>query len=314
MEGLPRIVTVTLNSAIDQSVFVDALHPGAVHRVQRSQLQAGGKGLNVATMLALGRTPATVSGFLGEGNAGIFEAHFMRYQLVDAFIRIPGETRVGIKVLDTLHGTTDFNFSGLCPDAAAMVRLRETLGALAGPDVWFVFGGSLPEGLEVESYRELLCTLMASGARVIVDSSGVGLRTAIDVGVHVIKPNELELIEALSLEDQSPATLYGAVDRLLQRGLETVVLSMGKAGALFAQGGRRLLAQAPELEVISTVGAGDALLAGYLAACTEGRSLEDAARLATVYAWSRLTQLEPDLPDATVRDARMQAVAIQSVG
>lgn len=307
MQQSPNVVAVTLNPAIDQSVFIDELKPGAVHRVQRSQRQAGGKGINVATMLSLGGVPVTVSGFLGAANARIFEQHFSQHQLPDVFVRVHGETRVGIKILDAKSGTTDLNFPGIQPDTEALSELRVRLMALCEEGTWFVFGGSLPIGMTVEDFTDLLAALKASGAKLAVDSSGPALKAAIAVGVHLIKPNEHELAEALDLVDAQPETVMGAVDVLLQQGIETVVLSMGKAGALFVRGCEKVLATSPNIEVVSTVGAGDSLLAGYLAGVVRGMPLEDAARMATAYAWSRLVSLDPKLENL---EERMQAVTL----
>lgn len=304
----PPVVTVTLNPAMDQFLWVDALQPGAVHRVQRSHHQAGGKGLNVATLLALGGQPVTVSGFLGADNASIFEDHMAAHSLTDAFIRIPGATRVSLKILDAHSGTTDLNGSGLAPDSDALARLRERLLNLAQEGAWFVFGGSLPPGMEVTDFTDLLRDLKTAGCRLAVDSSGAALRAAVDVGVELIKPNAQELAELLDLPDTEPDRLMAAVDALVQEKSLSVILSMGEQGAYFVADGQQRLARVPApLEVVSTVGAGDALLAGYLAGRLQALPLSDCARWATAYAWSRLSSVEPRLEQLSERCA---AVAV----
>lgn len=307
----PRVVTVTLNPAIDQSVFVDELRPGAVHRVTRSQRQAGGKGVNVATMLALGGCRVTVTGFLGADNVSLFESHFERHGMEDRFVRIPGETRVGIKILDTVAGTTDLNFPGADPDGAALDELRDRLKQLCRKGTWFVFAGSLPLAADVPHFIELVNELRAAGALVAVDSSGAALSAAIEAGVDLIKPNEQELAEALQLPDARLETVMAAVEGLSAQGMRHVILSMGKDGALFESGGQRLRAYAPELEVVSTVGAGDALLAGYLEGLMRGLDLEGRVRLAMVFAWSRLQSLEPQLPEPEAIEERMALVRVE---
>ena len=304
-----KVVTVTLNPAIDQSVFVDELEPGAVHRVQKSCRQAAGKGVNVATMLSLGGLPVTVSGFLGEANKAIFEQHFARHRLTDAFVRVAGETRVGIKILDIKAGTTDLNFPGIRPNAEALAELQSRLLGLCKGDVWLVFGGSLPVGMGAEDFKAMLASLKKAGASIAVDSSGAALKAAIDAGVDLIKPNEQELAEALGLPNAEPDTVIAAVDGLMEKGLGAVILSMGKEGALFVADGEKILAKSPPIEVVSTVGAGDSLLAGYLAGLVPGRGGGDRARMATAYAWSRLVSLEPKIEDL---DERMGAVMLES--
>lgn len=309
MQQAAKVVTVTLNPAIDQSVVVDELKPGEVHRVRASRRQAGGKGVNVATMLSLGGHASTVSGFLGAENTAIFETHFNRHDLEDAFVRVPGETRVGIKILDDKAGTTDLNFPGAKIDAAARTQLRSCLLERAESGVWFVFGGSLPIGFSVEEFVDLLASLQETGAKLAVDTSGPALAAAIELGVDLIKPNEHELAGALGLADARPKTVMAAVDAL---SLETMILSMGSQGALFVSGAEKVLAKPPALDVISTVGAGDSLLAGYLAGVLQGLSLEDCARSATAYAWSRLVSVEPSIPESDELQARMAAVELTS--
>ena len=305
---LPNVVAVTLNPAIDQSVVVDELRPGQVHRVRASRRQAGGKGLNVATMLSLGGQAATVSGFLGLENAELFEAHFSRHRLEDAFVRVPGETRTCIKILDSLAGTTDLNFPGVRVEAEHIAALCDRLLELAGAGVWFVVSGSMPRGFSVDEFIGLLRRLRETGVKIAVDSSGSALRSAIELGVDLIKPNEHEFAEALGLADARPETVMAAVDSL---EIDTVILSMGREGALFASGGGKVLAKAPRLEVVSTVAAGDALLAGYLSGELRGLSLEDRARTATAYAWSRLVSLEPHLPGAQLMQERLSSVELE---
>lgn len=308
MQQTTKVVTVTLNPAIDHSVVVDELKPGEVHRVRESRRQAGGKGVNVSTMLALGGHGSMVSGFLGSENAEIFEAHFLQHKLADAFVRVAGETRVGIKILDHQAGTTDLNFPGVGIHVDDLAQLRGCLLKLAAPGVWFVFGGSLPLGLSVDVYTRLLSDLRVTGAKLAVDTSGPALAAAIQLGVDLIKPNEHELADALGLADARPQTVMAAVDSL---AIDTVILSMGSEGALFVSGSKKVLAQTPVLEVVSTVGAGDSLLAGYLAGVLQGFSLEDRARSATAYAWSRLVSVEPSIPDSGELQMRMNAVKLQ---
>lgn len=147
-----------------------------------------------------------------------------------------------------------------------------------------------------------------TGAKLAVDTSGPALAAAIQLGVDLIKPNEHELADALGLADARPQTVMAAVDSL---AIDTVILSMGSEGALFVSGSKKVLAQTPVLEVVSTVGAGDSLLAGYLAGVLQGFSLEDRARSATAYAWSRLVSVEPSIPDSGELQMRMNAVKLQ---
>src|SRR5512135_2353079 len=132
MDQQNRVVTVTINPAIDQTISIPNFTAGAVNRVQSSQMDAGGKGINVASFLADFGQPATVTGFLGADNDDIFRRLFERKGIQDRCVRIAGQTRIGVKVSDeVLHQTTDINFPGETPSPADVARLFEILTELA---------------------------------------------------------------------------------------------------------------------------------------------------------------------------------------
>ncbi|MFH1496201.1 MAG: 1-phosphofructokinase [Verrucomicrobiota bacterium] len=312
MPTSPSIVTVTFNPAIDHTVFVERLTPGTVHRATRSHRQAGGKGVNVATMLALGGAKVAVSGFLGEDNPGIFEKHFRAHGLRDDFIRISGETRTGIKIVDTsATDTTDLNLPGAEPTPAQCERLTATLLKHARTGVWFVLAGSLPAGVSTDTLAKLIRALRQTGAKVAVDSSGPALAAAVEAGIDLAKPNVHELAELLGRPLPDFQTTLAAARELRRDKIPNLVVSLGDEGALFLTPETELMAGAPPVKVVSTVGAGDSLLAGFLHGLTTGESPVDCARRATVYAWSRLESLVSALPAPAILAERLAAVRVQ---
>lgn len=314
MTSEPAILTVTLNPAIDQTVFLDALVPGTVHRAKGTHRQAGGKGINVGTMLALGGTDVAVSGFLGEANASIFDAHFEAHGLQNAFIRVSGETRTGIKIVDAhANDTTDLNLPGVAPTQAQCEQLVAQILQLVRPGMWVVIAGSLPAGIEPEFLIELIRKLRAADAKIAVDSSGSALAAAVEAGVDLAKPNEHELAELVGRELPDSQSILSAARELNRERVPNLIVSMGGDGALFLSHEEELLASAPSVHVVSTVGAGDSLLAGYLQGQLLGESQSDCARRATVYAWSRLESLVSALPDADELTTRMAQVVVKGI-
>ncbi|WP_162071388.1 MULTISPECIES: 1-phosphofructokinase [unclassified Lentimonas] len=315
MTTKPTIITVTLNPAIDQTVFVDHLELGSVHRVRESQRQAAGKGVNVATMLALDGVDGVVAtGFLGEDNAALFEQHFAAHGIEDAFVRVSGETRTGIKIVDTSANTnTDLNMSGPTPTAQQREALMARLLEMAEPERWFVIAGSLPAGVEPSYVADVIRALRAKGAKIAVDSSGPAMVAAVEAGIDLAKPNEHELAELLGVELKDAAAILPAARKLRDEQIPNLIVSMGGEGALFLKEDSALLAQSPKLEIVSTVGAGDSLLAGYLYGLLHDESPEDCARRATVYAWSRLESLKPQLPQGEDLCARLKRVQVTAV-
>lgn len=300
-EDIRPVVTVTLNPAIDQTITVEALRPGHVHRASAVRRNAGGKGVNVASCLADWGTPVVATGLLGSGNAAAFEALFAAKGIADRFVRLPGETRVNVKIADRAAAdTTDLNLPGLTADADALDRVRRTLRELVLPGTPVLLAGSLPDGLPADSYATLTADLRALGARVVLDSSGPPLAAALAAPdlPFCIKPNrhELEAWAGIPLPDTDD--LLAAARGLHRCGVAVVVVSLGADGALFVADGPALHARLPAVNALSTVGAGDAMVAGLIAAFGADLPLEGVARLSVAFATAKLGCFGPNLPGA----------------
>jgi 1-phosphofructokinase len=300
-----RVVTVSINSAIDQTVIIPNFTAGAVNRVQSSQMDPGGKGVNVASFLADFGLPTTITGFLGADNDEIFRRLFERKGIADHCIRIAGQTRIGIKISDeVLHQTTDINFPGETPSPADIVQLFEILAALAATHQWFVLSGSIPRGVSADIYKKIAQALRER--KVVLDTSGEGFRQALAAGPWLIKPNVDELSEYAGKPLDSPSAILEQARALMaQYNIHSVVISMGKEGAIFVEGDETIWAVPPSVEVKSTVGAGDAMVAGIVAGKIQGLSLTECARLATAFSVTAISHIGSGLPSiAAVQSAR----------
>ncbi|GAB4211414.1 MAG: 1-phosphofructokinase [Roseiflexaceae bacterium] len=304
-----EVVTVTLNPAIDQTVTIPHFAAGKVNRVEQSQQNPGGKGVNVASILADAGHTVAVTGFLGRENAAIFEELFARKRIADHFVRIAGPTRVGIKISDPAgQQTTDINFPGLVPGAAGLDALLQRLDELDG--AWYVLSGSLPPGVAPTLYAELVARLKRRGRNVALDTSGPALHHALEAAPALVKPNIHELEEALGVALPTPDAIVAAVRPLLARGTRLVAVSMGAAGACLVSDAGVVLARPPRVEVASTVGAGDAMVAGMVAAQLRGLPLAAAARLATAFSVDAITHIGAGISSAAAIEALMQQVEI----
>lgn len=308
------VVTVTLNAAVDQTLDVPGFTAGAVNRARSETRTAGGKGINVAAFLSGGPAPVTVTGFLGADNTAVFETLFRDRRIADRCLRVPGSSRTNVKVVDREGGSvTDINLPGpRIPDTAwrALLDGLDELGALN--DV-FVLAGSVPAGLTDSAYAEMIPVLRRHGAFVTLDASGAPLRHAMAAKPDMIKPNAHELSELLGRPLGGRDDVTAAARELAARGVALVVVSLGADGAVFVEAGRALHAQPPRVEVASTVGAGDAMVAGVLAARLAGGDLEDCARRGTAYAAGTLALLGPELPPPSRIAALMAAVRIDAI-
>lgn len=304
---MAKILTITLNPALDLTVRVPHLEPGEVNRSQALLSHAAGKGLNVAQVLAdLGHS-LTVSGFLGEDNQQAFNALFARRGFADAFIRVPGETRSNIKLAEDDGRVTDINGPGPHVNDLAQHALLDKLDHIAASHDAVVVAGSLPRGVSAQWLRELVLRLKALGCKVILDTSGEALKEGLRAGPWLVKPNAEELSEALGHPVSSVASQVAAATELQTLGISHVVISLGADGVnWFSRGTQPLQALPPKVRVASTVGAGDSLLAGMVHGLISGHSPEQTLRSATAIAAMAVTQIGFGISDA------LQLVALES--
>ncbi|MEL7560255.1 1-phosphofructokinase [Stutzerimonas chloritidismutans] len=303
---MARVLTVTLNPALDLTVQLPALRLGEVNRSECLQVHAAGKGLNVAQVLADLGHRLTVTGFLGEGNLQAFEQLFAARRFADEFVRVPGETRSNIKLAEAGGQVTDINGPGLMVNEAHCTELLGRVERLAPGHDLVVVAGSLPRGIEMQWFTELLQRLKRIGARVALDTSGAALREGLSVALWLIKPNEEELGEALGMALNGSSALSAEARRLQAEGITHVVVSQGADGVSWFSPGAALHAHPPKVQVVSTVGAGDSLLAGMLHGLLEGWPAERTLAHATAIAAQAVGQVGFGITDAA-RLAELEA-------
>lgn len=291
------VFTLTLNPAIDQTVMLDRLVLGGVHRARSVRQDAGGKGINTASCLADWGVPTTVTGLLGSENAAPFEALFAAKSIIDRCERHAGSTRVNLKLVD-VHGTTDINMDGATAAPASVDAVIETLDAQVRAGDLVILSGSLPPGCPSDIYAHLTDILRGRGAIVLLDSSGPSLREALEGAVlpNILKPNLHELMEWHGAPIDTLHQIIEVTTGLLHRGVDLIAVSMGPRGALFLSRSEQLRARLKANEVESTVGAGDAMVAGLAAALIEEAGLDRIARLSTAFAVGKLGRAGPHLP------------------
>jgi 1-phosphofructokinase len=307
-----KIATVTLNPAIDQTVSVNNFHPGRVNRGQSLSFAASGKGVNVASYLADYGYETVVTGYLGRANATIFEQFFASRGIEDRFIRIPGDTRINVKIVDELNQqTTDINMPGEAPSQEAIEALFVTIEQLSDGCEWFVLSGSLPPGVPTVSYATIITQLKRRKKRIILDTSGKALQAGIQAGPTIVKPNLEELQQLVGRSLTGETEVQQAARQLLNGDVELVVVSMGKRGALLVDRIQMVQAVPPAMAVKKTFGAGDAMVAGLVVAQIQALNLVDCARLATAFSMGAIGQLSYNLSDAQTIKEYFQQVHIK---
>lgn len=270
---------MTLNAAIDRTVAVPNFRLGRRHRAVESRTVAGGKGVNVARALSLLGRPVIAAGFVG-GPTGtrVLEGLHEESVLTD-FTRIAAETRINLAVIDPTSGEqTEINERGPAVSPEEVKRLFERIGYLAGGAKICVLAGSVPPGAGDDLYARLIADLGRRGVPVVLDAEGEAMLAGVRAGASMVTPNEREAEELVGQEFADGSDLAQGLMELVRLGAAEAAITRpeGCVAAVGEGADRRLLEIHTEpLEPVSTVGSGDAFLAGYVAARYEGRSAED---------------------------------------
>ncbi|MFI1399485.1 1-phosphofructokinase family hexose kinase [Streptomyces sp. NPDC020681] len=281
------ILTVTLNTALDITYRVPALIPHSSHRVGEVRERPGGKGLNVARVLAALGHESVVTGFVGGPVGSVLRELLAPLAPHDALVPIAGTTRRTIAVVDGTSGdTTQLNEPGPTVTADEWAAFLSSYDALLRDAEAVALCGSLPPGVHVGAYAELVRQARAAGVPVLLDTSGEPLRRGIAARPDLVKPNADELAQLTG----SREPLRAARDAR-RRGAHTVVASLGADGVLAATPDGIWQASPPAPVKGNPTGAGDSSVAGLLSGLVDALPWPD--RLARAVALSAATVLAP---------------------
>jgi 1-phosphofructokinase len=290
------IVTVTPNPSVDRTLRVLTLARGEVIRALSATAEAGGKGINVSRALTTQGHATTAIVPLSEASAAVIQALLLGAAPLEV-VSIAGDVRVNVSVVEDDGTVTKLNEPGpLLSDAEVEEVLRRT-GALELGATWVVGCGSLPPGAPADFYGRLARGVQ--GARVAIDADGPALRAAIDQRVALIKPNHAELEGLVGRRLPTLGDVVEAAGELLAGGVQSVLVSLGPDGAVLVDKTGAHHAEARIADVLNPVGAGDALLAGYLAAGGGRDALGTAVAWSVAACRSPGTQMRPVTSDDT---------------
>ncbi|MFF0716372.1 1-phosphofructokinase family hexose kinase [Streptomyces bauhiniae] len=299
------ILTVTLNTALDITYRVTSLRPHAEHRVSEVVERPGGKGVNVARVLAALGYGVTVTGFAGGPTGQVLRERLAGVPgITDALVPVAGPTRRTVAVVDQRTGdTTQLNEPGphIGPaEWAAFLRAYDTLLADARA---VALCGSLPPGVPVGAYAGLIRVARTAGVPVLLDTGGEPLRRGIAARPDIVKPNAAELAELTGSHEPARATRDAR-----RRGAQAVVASLGADGLLAATPEGHWRAAPPARLRGNPTGAGDAAVAGLLSGLVDGLPWPD--RLTRATALSAAAVLAPTAGEFDPADyARLLAAA-----
>ena len=265
------IYTVTLNPALDKTVEIPGMALDTVNRITEMRTDPGGKGINVSKVIAKLGGDSRAVGILGGESGRTLEKLLENENFTTQFRFVEGQTRTN----------TDINEPGLTvTDADLDALLNDLLAEVHAGDI-VVLAGSLPKGAPQDTYRVWTSACKKAGARVFLDADGALLAEGLKAAPYLIKPNDDELSRLAGKKLETIEELTAEGQKLLESGIERVVISLGGRGALYLRKGSTIYAEGLKVPVGSTVGAGDSVVAALAYAESQDMSEEDAVRLST---------------------------------
>jgi 1-phosphofructokinase len=277
------IATLTPNPSLDRTLFLDTFTRGAVNRCTSTIVEPSGKGINVALALHRHGVPVLallpVGGPAGEQLVQLLAAADLPYRAVP----IAGIIRTNVSMIEADGTSSKINEPGPTVTSDEVAELiSTTINSCSSAD-WLAVCGTLPNGFLESQLVEAVRAARTAGLRVAVDSSGSTLRAVLTATPQLVKPNAHELAEVTGRPIRTIGDVAAAAQGLRAKGLDTVLVSLGRDGAVLVDGSGALHGRTAAVTAVNTVGAGDAFLAGYLAADNNGLSPAD--RLASALRW-----------------------------
>ncbi len=306
------IYTVTFNPAVDYVVHTGDMQLGLVNRSSAEELYFGGKGINVSLVLRELDIPSTALGFIAGFTGDAIEQGVRVQGVTTDFIRLPGGfSRINVKIKSGTE--TELNGQGPQIPGEALDALHRQLDALREGDT-LVLAGSIPNTLPGDMYERILHRLSGRGIRTVVDASGELLRRVLPYRPFLIKPNHHELGTLFGRELTALEDIAACAEALRQEGAQNVLVSMAERGALLLdETGAQHLCPACRGEVKNSVGAGDSMLAGFLAGLM-ARSGDYAYALKLGTAAGGATAFSDGLAERALIETLLRGIEVPPVG
>ena len=276
-----KIITLTLNPAIDMHCYAENFEPFHENLASITSLDAGGKGVNISRALVENGVDNLALVVLGEENGASFASSLKADGMKLAEIYVDGRIRENITLHTNNAPETRISFSGFVATNALIDKVEELLCDVDS-DTVVTLTGSNPKGITIERVMAMVKNFQAKGAKVIIDSRSFSKDNLFASNPWLIKPNEEEISMYTDIEVTDFASAAIAAKQIRAMGVENVMISSSK-GAVLACAEGTFVAYAPKIKVASTIGAGDSSIAGFLAAATAGKSYAEMLRNAVAF-------------------------------
>lgn len=289
------ITTVTLNPAIDKTVTVENFKASRVNRITSIQENLGGKGINVTKVLIHLGSISTALGFIGQKNLNLIMNFMTQERFTTNFILVDALTRTNTKIIDPISkDTTDINEPGFSVNETHIQQMRDRIAFFSEQSSFMVFSGSVCQGINPEAFTDLVKSVKET-CKVVLDADGDILLAGLKASPFLIKPNIHELEKLVGQSLVTHQAIIQACQHLIHKyHVRYIIVSMGEHGSLLVSKDETLKASALTVEVVSTVGAGDSMLAGFLHQYEKTLDLKQALQYATCTGSLAVTGISTD--------------------
>ncbi|MEH7075373.1 1-phosphofructokinase [Neobacillus drentensis] len=303
------IYTLTLNPSVDYIVKLESFEIGELNRTVDEAKFPGGKGINVSMVLSQFGTGSKALGFVGGFTGAYIEQSLQERKIVTDFIQVAEDTRINVKIKTGQE--SEINAKGPTITEQNFTMLKQKITQLNKNDL-LVLAGSIPSSLPKTTYEELVQICRENGAQFVVDAEGDLLKKVMSYQPFLIKPNHHELGELFETTITNVEEVIPFGQRLVEMGAKNVIVSLAGAGAVLVNRERTLLAEVPKGTVKNSVGAGDSMVAGFLASYEKTGDIEEAFRYgvasgsATAFSLGLCTRekVEELLPQVKIKEIR----------
>ena len=282
-EAIMAIFTLTLNPAIDRHAALDRLCPGSEHFAKELSCEFGGKGINLSRALTANGCQNTAFVLLGRENAAFFEEGLNADALTFRSFYTEGRVRENFTFHVPGEKETRISFQGFSATEEVFSQIATEIRGTVKPGDFLVVAGSFPTGITRREVTGFLIGERERGVKVISDSRSLGAEELYRIRPFLIKPNDGEMALLTGKTIASREDALSALKSVAANGIEHILLSLGEKGAFLSWDGKLFYEPAPAIEALSTVGAGDSMLAGFLLALSAGKNEEDALKYAVAF-------------------------------
>lgn len=310
------ITVLCANAGLDKTYQVEGFQLGAFHHPRRVRTAPGGKGINVARVLRALEQEVVVTGFAGGTVAQFITGHLRREGITPDFVRIAEESRLCINIVDTARKSqTRLDEVGPLITPSEIAQLKRKWDQLMQRSEMAVISGSTPRGVPFDLYGELILAARKRKVTVILDAHDELLRDGVQAAPTVVKPNLAELSVLFGKELTVPDGVVEAARQLLGLGIRMVICSLGGDGAIVVTGTHgEWRARAPQVQVVSPVGSGDAMVAGFAAASAWRLGLVDRIRWAVAAGAAGAATLGAGFASKSEVEALVPQVVVMRLG